>query len=518
MRVVTASEMRRIDQAAMEQHGIPGVVLMENAGLRVVETIESLLEHVRGKVISIFVGKGNNGGDGLVAARHLHNRGAQVKVLLMADPADLQGDARTNLTIWQRMEQPVYLVSQLNSLNVVKMALLNTHMIVDALFGTGFRGRVNETVGQVIQYINASRIPVVSVDVPSGLEADTGECRGACIRATHTVTFGLPKLGLVVEPGASYAGNPHVADISLPRALTENPDIQRQLLTRELVSSWFTPRQPDSHKGSYGRVLVVAGSRGVVGAARLAAMGALRAGAGLVTLALPRSLQPVAASNMDEAMTRSLPETEVGTLAGEALDIILDSCLLADVLVLGPGISTVPETTGLIQNLLPSLNIPAVIDADALNALLGAAELLTEVKAPVVITPHPGEMSRLLNVPLEEVQNNRIEIARTAARKWKLVVVLKGAKTLVAAPNGNVYINPTGNPGMATGGSGDVLAGVIGSLLGQGLPPEQAAAAGVYLHGWAGDLASRELGQTGMIAGDILKYLPAAFKTIEESK
>ncbi|WP_333870978.1 NAD(P)H-hydrate dehydratase [Desulforamulus putei] len=513
MRIATAAEMKQIDRRAMEQYGIPGVVLMENAGLRVVEVIQDILKEIKGKVFTILVGKGNNGGDGLVVARHLHNRGGQVKVLMLADPEEFQGDARVNLNIWQKMEQPVYQVNQVNGINIVKVALLNTDLIVDALYGTGFRGSVNEKTGRVIELINASPLPVVAVDIPSGLEADTGRANGPCIRADHTVTFGLPKIGLVVEPGAGYAGKLHVVDISLPRTLTESKEIPRQLLTGDMIASWFKPRQSDAHKGSYGRVLVLAGSRGMTGAARMAAKAALRAGAGLVTLALPESSQPEAAAAIDEAMTRGLPETTEGTLAAAALEPVLAACRSADVLVTGPGIGTHPETVELIRALLPRLTIPVVIDADALNALAGATDLLAKLTVPAILTPHPGEMGRLLDLTVAEVQENRLDLARAAAQRWNLVTVLKGARTVIGTPDGSLYINPTGNPGMATAGSGDVLAGLIAGLLAQGFSPERAAAAGVYLHGAAGDLAAGRLGQLSTMAGDILEFLPEAMQS-----
>ncbi|GAB6158432.1 NAD(P)H-hydrate dehydratase [Desulfotomaculum varum] len=514
MRIATAEEMKKIDRQAIEQYGIPGVVLMENAGLRVVEVIQEILSDIKGKVFSILVGKGNNGGDGLVAARHLHNRGGQVKVLLLADPEEFQGDARANLTIWQKMGQPIYQVNQVNGINILKLALLNTDLIVDALYGTGFRGSVNEKTGRVIELINNSSLPVVAVDIPSGLEADTGRANGPCIRATHTVTFGIPKLGLVVEPGAGYAGQLHVVDISLPKALLESKEIPRQLLTEEMVGGWFKPRPGDAHKGSCGRVLVLAGSRGMTGAARLAARAALRAGAGLVTLALPESVQPVAAAVLEEVITRGLPETEAGSLARAALQPALEACVAADVLVVGPGLSCHTATVEFIRELLPQLTVPVVIDADALNALAGADRLLNKLNVPAVITPHPGEMGRLWGVAAAEVQQNRLKLAREAAQKWRVVTVLKGARTVIGTPEGELYINPTGNPGMATAGSGDVLAGLIGGLLAQGFAPERAAAAGVYLHGLAGDLAADRLGQPGTLAGDILEFLPAAMQSV----
>ncbi|ABO51371.1 carbohydrate kinase, YjeF related protein [Desulforamulus reducens MI-1] len=514
MRIVTAAEMRDIDRQAIEDYGIPGVVLMENAGLRVIEVIQNILSEVKGKVFTILVGKGNNGGDGLVIARHLFNRGALVKVLLMAEPEEFMNDAGVNLTIWKKMGQPVYQVNKENGINLVKVALLNTDIFIDALFGTGFHGMVNEKVARIIELINASSVTVIAVDIPSGLEADTGRAPGPSIKANHTVTFGLPKLGLVVEPGASIAGELHVVDISLPKYLTESKAIPRQLLTKQLIASWFKPRRSVSHKGIYGHVLLVAGSRDMSGAARMAARGALRAGAGLVTLAVPQSIQPLVAAGLEEAMTKGLAETEEGTLSTEALEQILEACQSADVLALGPGITTHPETIDLVRNLLPKLTIPVVLDADALNALAGASHLLEQLQTPAIITPHPGEMSRLLGLTIDEVQEERLYLTGTSAKDWNLVVLLKGAKTIIGTPEGEIYINPTGNPGMATGGSGDALTGIIASLVAQGFSPTQAAAAGAYLHGYAGDLAAQELSEVSTLASDLVRFLPATMKAV----
>ncbi|GAB6179637.1 NAD(P)H-hydrate dehydratase [Desulfotomaculum defluvii] len=516
MRLATAAEMREIDRKAIQEYGIPGIVLMENAGLQVIRVIQKLLPQVSEKVFTILVGKGNNGGDGLVIARHLFNLGAKVKVLLMADAEEFQGDAKVNLTIWQRLGQPVYPVNQVNGINIVKVALLNTDVLIDAMYGTGFHGTVNEKVARVINLINASQVMVLAVDIPSGLEADSGKAQGPCLRADHTVTFGLPKLGLVLEPGASIAGKLHVVDISLPKELLENKNIPRQLLTRQLISQWFKPRKQDSHKGSYGHVFIVAGSRNMCGAARMAVRGALRSGVGLVTLGVPQSIQPLAAAGSDEAMTKGLPETEAGTLATAAVEPVLEACAFADVLALGPGIGTHPETVEFVLNLLPRLTIPVVLDADALNALAGKTTILEKLQVPVIMTPHPGEMARLSGFSTSEVQEKRLELASTVAKRWHAVVLLKGAKTIIASPEGEILINPTGNPGMATGGSGDVLTGVIASLLAQGFTTFQAAATGAYLHGYAGDMAAQQLSQTSTLAGDIVNSLPAAFIEIEK--
>lgn len=515
MRIATADEMRNIDRVAIEEMGIPGVVLMENAGKRVVEVVCRALGEVKGRGVAIFCGKGNNGGDGLVAARHLLNMGADVKVLLMAEPDKISGDAGVNLRIWQRMGQQVYPLGDKDDLGVVRLFLANTSLVVDAMYGTGFRGAVRKNVGEIIEIINKSGKPVVSVDIPSGMEADTGQVNGPCIRAAHTVTFALPKLGLLMEPGIQYAGELHVADISIPRQLTQASSLKRRLLTGDTVRSWLPARPVGAHKGDFGRVLVVAGSRGMTGAACLAAEAAARAGAGLVTLALPESLHEIAEIKLTEVMTVPLPETKEQTLSRDALPVVRSLMEKADVLALGPGLSTNSETVSFVRELLPLLTVPCVLDADGLNAVVGNTNLLTKVRMPLVLTPHPGEMSRLAGKTTGYVQTARLAVAEEAAAAWRSVVVLKGAGTLIAAPDGTVYVNTTGNPGMATGGSGDVLTGVIAGLLAQGFDAVRASACGVYLHGLAGDRASLEKGMAGLLAGDILAEIPAAIREVD---
>ncbi|HOV80412.1 MAG TPA: NAD(P)H-hydrate dehydratase [Bacillota bacterium] len=514
MRVVTAEEMKALDRAAIEQYGIPGLVLMENAGRCVVEVIRQVLGEVRDKVITVFIGKGNNGGDGLVIARHLLNAGAGVKVLSLVNPDEIKGDAKANLEIWRKMEQKVFSLHHGDVINVVRLALMNTDLIVDAIFGTGFRGRAGEKAGRVIEALNGSGKPIVAVDVPSGLDADTGKVRGPCIQAAHTVTFALPKLGLILEPGAGYAGRLHITDISIPSVLVEKTCPQRYLITAGLVKEWLPSRPSAAHKGDFGRVLVVAGSKGMTGAACLAGEAALRAGAGLVTVAVPETLHGIMEAKLTEVMTSPLPDNGSGYLSREAGQKILALLERADVLAIGPGLSTGPEVVALIKELLPSIRVPVVLDADALNAVAGEGGILRRIPAPAVITPHPGELARLMGMTAGEIQEDRIAAAGRAADMWNTVVLLKGARTVIAAPDGAVYINPTGNQGMATGGSGDVLTGVVAALLGQGLEPARAAAAGAYIHGLAGDIAAGEKGMTGMTAGDILSALPAATREL----
>ncbi|KUK41374.1 MAG: Carbohydrate kinase, YjeF related protein [Clostridia bacterium 62_21] len=531
MRLVTAQEMREIDRAAIESHRIPGLLLMENAGRAVCQAVCDLLGTLKGKVVFVLAGKGNNGGDGFVAARHLLNGGAHVRVMLATEPDKVTGDARVNLDIWLCLGQKLYFLSDRNALQVLQLGLMQADAVIDALYGTGFRGVIRDRPAKAVETVNQSGRPVVAVDIPSGVEADTGKVHGPAIRATRTVTFGLPKLGLVLEPGASYAGEITVADISLPRALLEGG--RRFLLTRELVASWLPRRAPEAHKGIFGHVLVVGGSRGMVGAACMAAMAALRVGAGLVTLAVPRSLQDVAASKVTEAMTLGLPEGQEGHLGRTARDEIVHFLKRSGaVLALGPVLGVHPETTALVCELLAEAEAPCVVDADGLNALAAAmhAEGSREsaaadagvISLPVrplgrlVLTPHPGEMARLLGVSSKEVQDDRLGTAERTAAGWNCTVVLKGARTVVAAPDGTTYVNATGNPGMATGGSGDVLTGAVAGLLAQGLEPVRAAAAAVYLHGRAGDLAAETKGQPGLIAGDILDRLPEAIKEIAQ--
>ncbi|RDV83254.1 NAD(P)H-hydrate dehydratase [Ammonifex thiophilus] len=521
MRLVTAAEMREIDRRAMEEYGIPSIVLMENAGRWVAQVVASRLGRVAGKRVVVLCGRGNNGGDGLVAARHLWQQGAQVKVFLAAEPESLRGDALTNATIWRRLGQDFYPLLSPTGPQAFKLAIARADAVIDALYGTGFRGELPPEIRPVVEALNASGRFVVAVDIPSGLEADTGQVRGVAVVAHVTVTFGLPKLGLVLEPGVRYVGELLVADISLPLPLIAGNGPGRYYLTGEMVRSWLPSRPPTAHKGNFGHVLVVGGSRGMIGAACLTAAAAMRAGAGLVTLAVPRSWQEIAAAKLTEVMTLGLPETPEGQLSCAAWESLKPLLPRFTVCALGPGLGRHPETVELVKRMVAEIDLPLVLDADGINAFAGEAHLLKRRSSPLILTPHPGEMARLLGVKAAELADKRVEVAERAAREWEAVVVLKGARTVVAAPDGYTGINSTGNPGMATGGTGDVLTGVIAALWAQGLDPFRAAAAGVYLHGLAGDLAAEEKGEAGLVAGDLLEKLPLAWRhtaATEEAK
>ncbi len=503
MRVVSAREMGNIDRYAIEEFGIPGVVLMENAGRNVIKVIR---DYFRGdfseKRVTVVCGKGNNGGDGFVIARHLVNKGVSVNVFMAAKMESIKGDALINLQVWQRMGAVLHEIDELNR------ALRHSDLVVDALFGTGFKGEARGIHAEVIRLINDVGKPVVAVDLPSGLEADTGKVFGPCVKAEHTVTFALPKLGLILYPGADFVGELHVADISIPNKVLDQFPGDKFLTTPSMVDDWLTDRPRDSHKGDYGRAFILAGSPGMTGAAVLSAEGALRSGAGLVTLGIPSGLNLVAEAKLTEAMTLPLAETADGTLSFDSLDLILEKAAGSKVLAIGPGLSVNRETVELVREVIPTIKVPCVLDADGLNAMAGDVEAFAACRGGLVITPHAGEMARLMGLTSQEVQNDRVNIALQAAEKFKCVVLLKGARTLVAGPGGELYINTTGNPGMATGGSGDVLTGIIAGLIAQGMDLLKAAAAGAWIHGRAGDLAARDLGYMALTAGDILKYLP----------
>ncbi|MGI6037517.1 MAG: NAD(P)H-hydrate dehydratase [Limnochordia bacterium] len=500
MRLVTGQEMAHIDKGAIEEYGIPGIVLMENAGLQVIKAMERRWGDLTSKRIVIMAGPGNNGGDGFVIARHLVNRGIWTRVFLVGSKERVAGDARVNLEILEKLGVGITYINGED--NKVPLALALADIVVDALLGTGFRGKLRPPYGSLIDQINASGRPVVAVDIPSGVDSSTGSVEKA-VQGTLTVSFGLPKLGTFLFPGADYVGQLEIVDIGLPRPLLDTGG-EVFLSTSQYVHQVLPVRSQDSHKGTYGHLLLLAGSPGMAGAAVLAARGALRAGVGLVSIGVPPGLETLVAPQIPEAMVHPLtgkPGQLEGLLAR------------ASAVALGPGLGQGSHAYRLLETLLDRITLPLVIDADGLNILAqgGYLDRLPRNAKPIVFTPHPGEMARLTGLRVDQIQANRLAIAREYAQKWGVILVLKGAQTVIAGPQGQAYLNPTGNPGMATGGSGDVLTGVIGSLLAQGMAGQEAAVAGVYLHGQAGDLAAGKLGMEGVIAGDLADYLPLAF-------
>ncbi len=517
MKIVTIDEIKIIEQKAMEEYEIPSIILMENAGNEVAHQIETIMGNLHNKKISIFAGKGNNGGDGYVVARHLHNRGAKVKVFLIGSESIVIGDALTNLQIISHMGIDVIEVVNDGDWDKVKIAMTFTDCVVDALVGTGFRDQLIGTMAQVVGSINNTKKMVIAIDIPSGVDADTGQVSGIAVKAQHTITFSLPKQGLLLYPGASYAGNVTVADIGIPKALLTNENIKQNMITSAIVKKILVAREPNAHKGSCGKVLVVAGSKGLTGAAFLTASAALRSGAGLVTLGIAESLHDIMEAKLTEVMTCPLSEVASGTLGQGSISEIKERAKQSDVVAIGPGLGRHEDTMTAVRHMIQKIERPLVLDADALYALIDHTDILAEANAVPILTPHAGEMARLVGLTSEEVNQDRVYIARQTAMEWSSIVILKGARTVVAFPDGEVYININGNAGMATGGTGDVLTGVIATLIGQGLSSHEAALAGVYIHGLAGDIVARN-GMIGMTASDMIRALPATIFAIQENE
>jgi NAD(P)H-hydrate epimerase len=513
MRVLTAAQMREADRVTIEDIGIPSLVLMENAGRQVVAAIETLHAELLDQKVAVLCGHGNNGGDGFVVARTLLQRGVDVSVFLIGRIADVRGDARVNLDILGRVGLTAVEIADSQAWELHSSEVRDAALIVDAIFGTGLRAPLSGLIETVAADINACDVPVVAIDLPSGLSADSADLIGEAIVADTTVTLAAPKLPLALPPAEERAGVVVVADIGIPTAVLEQLDGPRvELLTRASMRALVPPRSPDGHKGDYGHVLVVAGSRGKTGAAYLSGMGALRSGAGLVTVATPSCCLPIVASLAAEYMTEAIPETG-GDVDPEAVERVLD--LARDVIAIGPGLGTTPGVKQFIKRLVSQATVPLVVDADGLNAFADDPDALSGRGGPsIIVTPHPGEMARLVGKSAREVQAHRLEIARDFAIGRQLYVVLKGHRTLVATPSGSVFINPTGNPGMATGGTGDVLTGVLAAWLGQLLDAEAACRLGVYLHGMAGDLAEAHHGEVGLTATDIAAHLGAAIQKL----
>lgn len=517
MKLIKAAEMQEVDRRATDEYGIPSLLLMENAGIRTAEMAGEILTTFADKKVIILAGRGNNGGDGLVAARHLHVSGAKPITFIMGEVEQLSTDSLINYNILHKMTDLIYPLLNQTDREKLILELLDADLIIDAIYGIGFKGSLGAFEAEIVKLINRSRLPVLAVDIPSGVEADTGKVSGEAVKAAATITFALPKIGLVLEPGKNYAGQLKIADISIPSALLQEKRLKTNLITDAMAAKMLGPRHPDSHKGTFGHALLIGGSTGLTGAILLAALAAIRCGAGLVTAALPESLVPIFDSASLEVMSIPLAQTGQGAIAIEALPAIENILGTCSVCAIGPGMSRYYEANAIVRFVLERAGIPVVIDADGLNALQGDVGILKERQIPVVLTPHPGEMARLTGKTIEEIQANRIEYAAQYAQEWGSTIVLKGNKTIVAAPTGEIYINITGNPGMATAGSGDVLCGIITGLISQGLKPARAAAVGVYLHGMSGDYAAGIKGQRGLIASDIIEGLPSVLAQFEKA-
>jgi len=517
MKVVTAQEMKAIDQFTIKEIGIPGIVLMENAGRGAFNHIKSyFLDHIRRGAIGVLCGKGNNGGDGLVIARYLYEEGYLVKVFLFGQKSEVKGEASANLKIAERLNLPIIECLDESQWLKAREYLIACNLIIDAMLGTGLKSEVRGLIRNAIDFLN-NTFPgfVVAVDIPTGLSSDTGYPLGDAVKADLTITFGLPKIGQIVYPGADYVGILEIVDIGIPPRILADFSLNH-LVTNEDVKHILRPRQKAIHKGQAGHVLVLAGSPGKTGAATLTCLGALRAGTGLVTLGIPKSLNPILEVKLTEAMTLPLPETKDATFSPKSWEAIESSGLRYNVICLGPGMSTHSAVETLVKKVITADQTPLVIDADGLNILANNLDILRQKKGEVVITPHPGEMSRLTKVPTETVLKSKLDLTRELAQTYQLIVVLKMAHTLIATPDGEIFINSTGNPAMASGGMGDILTGIIGGFIAQGYSAKEASILGVFLHGLAADLWLKNHSEAGLLASEVADYLPLARSEIEK--
>jgi hydroxyethylthiazole kinase-like uncharacterized protein yjeF len=526
MKALTAAQMREADRLTTERYGIPSLQLMENAGAAIAEFLREKFSDLTHRNVVILCGKGNNGGDGMVVARLLKGFGVSPRVYLFANPSAVEGDAAENLKRWQRAPGEMHVVTSDAEWEPGRAALLDASLVIDALLGTGLRGPVEGLLAQVIADVNAvrnerrSHTVVVAVDMPSGLASDAEDLGGPIVNADFTVTLTAPKVGQLVLPHAVCCGELAVRQIGTPPDLLESdPHLKIHWIEPTEFRALPLRRAPDSNKGTYGHALVVAGSVGKSGAAILAARAALRAGAGLVTVATPHEVLPIVAGGMPEMMTVPLASTEAGTASLRNLDYgkFTETIAGKTVLAVGPGLSTQGETQEFIRQIVGKSELPMILDADGLNAYAGQAELLNDRQSPAIaLTPHPGEMARLLGVSVKDVQARRLDVALDAASRWRAHVILKGFHTILATPSGHAYVNTTGNAGMATGGTGDVLTGILSGLTAQFRVEDwpRVLSFGVYLHGLAGDIAASRVGEAPLIATDLIEALPEAYARV----
>ena len=517
IKIVNAEQMRELDRLTIEDVGISSITLMENAGMAVVEAIKETFPNLSGKRISVFAGKGNNGGDGFVIARGLSKLGSNTTVYLVGNKDEIVGDAKTNMESLLAVGGSVKELSDLRKLKKFKLKFMHSSVVVDALLGTGFKGTPSGLYKDVIELINNIGVFTVSADLPSGMNPDTGVISGSCVKADLTVTLGLPKVALVTSPARNFAGKISIADISIPELLiTQSPSIAKWL-QHEDISEVLPPRKRDAHKGQFGHLVISGGSPGLGGAIAMAGMGALRMGVGLVTAAVPKCLAASYVTTPAEMMTLSLEEDSNGAMIGSSADKFLEFAADKTAVLLGPGLAAGKPQQEFVYKLLSNLEVPVIIDADGLNCIGANRDLITNRAAPTIITPHPREMARLVETSVDEVQADRINVAKEYASCTGSVVVLKGSGTVIAPPDGDVYVNQTGNDGLATGGSGDVLSGMIAGLLAGGSRPEDAAIASVYIHGHCADIYAKDRDTRSMLPSDILEMLPKVLHSLNES-
>jgi NAD(P)H-hydrate epimerase len=525
MKILTAEQMRQVDRLSTEVYGIPSLTLMENAGFNLFSAIQGVFDEPQDLEIAIICGKGNNGGDGFVLARQLISRGYSPDIFLLAPKEQVSGDAAINLNILARSNYPVFEIGSGEQWYAAAANLEIYDVIVDAILGTGITQPLRGFYSQVVSDINETGAFVLAVDIPSGMFSDSVERSPLTTWADLTVTFTAPKIAQVLGEGIDAVGDLIIAPIGSPSDLMDKPEYCLNLLLPDSVASHCHPRAESSHKGTYGHVSVISGSRGKAGAAGLSSFSALRTGSGLVTAFVPDAVQEQVATLHSEVMTAGYPSTNQGTFSASAGESALADFAGKDAVALGPGLTTHPETVEFVRSIVHHSRIPLIIDADGLNALAQeTSQLVNDHGAALILTPHPGEFSRLTGQPVSEILQSPIESARAFAANHSVWLVLKNFRTLIATPTGEVFVSPTGNPGMATAGMGDVLTGVLTSAVGTSMAqgytaPEDITSAvcfGVFLHGLAGDLAAEEINENALVAGDVIESIDTAYETLSK--
>lgn len=514
MKVLSPEQMRQLDEIAIEKYKIPSIVLMENAAISVKEEILNLDKSFYR--IIILCGVGNNGGDGFALARHLINEGFSVLVFTVGDIKKISEDALVNYNILKSLEVSIKNINDVSGINHLSKIIQGNDLIVDALLGTGLTGEVRPLMTKVIEAINSSKNYVISVDIPSGVNGNTGDINGIALQADKTVTLFLPKYGNILYPGASKNGELIIKSIGVRQSIVQDLNIKNEIIDHEMVKQLLPKRLSNSHKGTFGTAHIIAGSVGMTGAAILTCRAALRAGLGLLKLYIPESINSIISTNLPEVITVSLSESRKGVIGLNNIPNILEDIKKADVISIGPGSGTSNELYEIINKIILNSEVPLVIDADGLNAISKNIELLKEKKSPAILTPHPGEMSRLIDKPIEEIEKNRVSIVREFAQEYDVYLVLKGARTIIGSPHGDILINVSGNSGMATAGMGDILTGIITSLVAQGVPLLDATILGVYIHGYTGDIMSKRKGEYSLIASDIVEGISQVFKELSK--
>ncbi len=505
MKLALNEEMREVDQITIEKYGIPGVVLMENAGNAVVDEVLKIESSVQR--VLVICGTGNNGGDGFVVARHLHNANKEIRVFIVGQPKDITGDAELNYQVLRKLDIQIDNVNDQGGLMKLEKLIPSQDVVVDAILGTGLVDSVQGIHKGVIETINRLSKYTVSVDVPSGVSGNTGKIMGEAVRAKKTVAFALPKIGNILYPGADYNGELVIRQIGIPKKAIREVGMKHHIITRDHITRLLPERPQNSHKGTYGKANIIAGSSGMTGAAILTCKAALRSGLGLLKLYIPESLNLLITTSVPEVVTVPLNEMRRGVININQISKIIDDSKDIDVVAIGPGCGTASEMSELVRQMIESVDCKMVIDADGLNVLAKNVKWLEHRKSEIVLTPHPGEMARLTGLTIEEVTENPIETALQFATEYGVLVVLKSSRTIIATPQGEIFVNLTGNSGMATAGSGDVLTGIITGFIAQGMAPREACILSVYIHGRAGDIMAGRKGEFGLLAGDIVSGL-----------